>query len=397
MAIAEKEPSVGKNDAKSGQWVEITMKKVQRLLSMTYGDERKHVLDYTRIDLHYVEDQRKNLLSKFNSLNQELSSYKSELANIKNTKALNCSLQDDIARLNMENEYQRDEIFDLKKVIEKWISSKVTIDQLLTKQVPGNIVHALGGRGKRNYIISSKEVLFSKVVESPYETLPESTYNSKSECGNLESLPPLPKLTGADPIGTSADVLTLTDLTLTPAVSEETIKIHDKKSAVKAPKKKAQTMSPSALKPIYVKIADSSTEKMLLTLMEEVKDLKEQIKIPSDISSSVSQSGSSKSAKGKQKTWFGPCKHYRFRNHLLEDCYIKPKCSTYGSTGHLTKKHPEQADVRKTLSKLKAQSSQGSSSRKATLILKPFIDYKYCDLNDHHSDECEYYPGCNIA
>nr|GEV61139.1 hypothetical protein [Tanacetum cinerariifolium] len=38
MAIAEDEPSVGKVDARSGQWVDITMKKVHRLLSMTDGD-----------------------------------------------------------------------------------------------------------------------------------------------------------------------------------------------------------------------------------------------------------------------------------------------------------------------------------------------------------------------
>nr|GEV90638.1 retrovirus-related Pol polyprotein from transposon TNT 1-94 [Tanacetum cinerariifolium] len=57
----EDEPSVGKADARSGQWVDITMKKVHRLLSMTVGDERKHVLDYTHVDLHCVEHQRKNL------------------------------------------------------------------------------------------------------------------------------------------------------------------------------------------------------------------------------------------------------------------------------------------------------------------------------------------------
>ncbi|GJZ94481.1 retrovirus-related pol polyprotein from transposon TNT 1-94 [Tanacetum coccineum] len=62
MEIAEDEPSVGKDDARSGQWVDITMKKVHKLLSMTDGDERKHVLDYTHIDFHYVEDQRKNLV-----------------------------------------------------------------------------------------------------------------------------------------------------------------------------------------------------------------------------------------------------------------------------------------------------------------------------------------------
>ncbi|GJS03887.1 retrovirus-related pol polyprotein from transposon TNT 1-94 [Tanacetum coccineum] len=120
----------------------------------------------------------------------------------------------------MENESQRHEISDLKKVIEKWTSSKVTIDQLFTKQVPGNIIRALGGRGKKKDTISSKEVLFSKAAESPSETVPEITSDSESECGNLEPLPPLPKLTRAEPIGTSADVLTQTDLTLTLIVSE---------------------------------------------------------------------------------------------------------------------------------------------------------------------------------
>ncbi|GKC82984.1 hypothetical protein Tco_1138701 [Tanacetum coccineum] len=253
---------------------------------------------------------------------------------------------------------------------------------MLTEKVPGNIVRALGGRGKKKDTISSKELLFSKAAESPSETVPEPTSNSKSECGNLEPLPPLLKLTRAEPIGTSADVLTLIDLTLTPAIYEEIKKVLGKRSTVKALKKKAQTISPSTPDPILIKKADSSTKKLLLTLMEEVKGLKEQIKIPSDTSSSVSQSGCSKSAKGKQKTWFGPCKHCRFRNNLLEDYYMKTKRSTYGSTDHLTKEHPKQEAVRKTLAKLKSQSSQGSSSRKAPMILKPFIDCKYCGFDN---------------
>ncbi|GJX90148.1 hypothetical protein Tco_0343474 [Tanacetum coccineum] len=93
MTIAEDEPSVGKADARSGQWVDITMKKVHKLLSMTDGDERKHVLDYTHVDLHYVEGHRKNLLNKFNLLKQELSLHKSELCNLKTTVSINCSLQ----------------------------------------------------------------------------------------------------------------------------------------------------------------------------------------------------------------------------------------------------------------------------------------------------------------
>ncbi|GJZ67748.1 retrovirus-related pol polyprotein from transposon TNT 1-94 [Tanacetum coccineum] len=136
------------------------MKKVQILLSMTDGEERKHFLDYTHVDLYYVGDQMKNLLREsFNSLTK---------------------------RCPMKNE-----INDLKNVIEKWTSSKVTLDQLLTEQVP--------------------------------------------------------------------------------AVFEELKKFPDKKSAIKALKKKTQTMSPSVLYPIPFKKANSSTEQLLLTLMEEKK------------------------------------------------------------------------------------------------------------------------------
>ncbi|GKB32048.1 hypothetical protein Tco_0871449 [Tanacetum coccineum] len=223
------------------------MKKVQRLLSMTDGDDRKHVLDYTYVDLHYAEDQRKNLLNKFNSLNQEL---------------------------NLKNESQRDEISNLKKVIKKWTSSKVTLDQLLTEQVPGNIFHAFGGRGKKKDIISSKK----------------------------EPLPPLRKLLGARPNENSKDDISLADLTLTSTVSDEIKKVSDKRLAVKLLKKKSQPVTSSVPDLPLSKRADSSTKRLLLTLMEEVKGLKEQIKIPSDTSLSISQSGSSMFAKGKQRT-----------------------------------------------------------------------------------------------
>ncbi|GKD26950.1 retrovirus-related pol polyprotein from transposon TNT 1-94 [Tanacetum coccineum] len=138
------------------------MKKVQRLLSMTDGDERKHVLDCTYVDLHYVEDQRKNLLNKFNSLNLELSYCMSKLSDLKNTKALKCSLQNEIVDLNLDNESLKDKISELKKVIEKWTSSEVTLDQLSIEQVPGNIARALRGKGKKKNTIPSKEALYSE-------------------------------------------------------------------------------------------------------------------------------------------------------------------------------------------------------------------------------------------
>ncbi|GKD54674.1 retrovirus-related pol polyprotein from transposon TNT 1-94 [Tanacetum coccineum] len=169
------EPSVGKADEGSGQWVEITMKKVHGLLSMIDGDEMKHVLDYTHVDLHYVEDQRKNLVNRFNLLKQELSLHKSELCNLKNTVSINCSLQIDVIRVNLKNESLKDEISNLKK--------------------------ALGGRGK-------------KANESLSMSIPEITSDSESECETQEPLPPLPKLLGAAPTGTSNSLISLAILTL---------------------------------------------------------------------------------------------------------------------------------------------------------------------------------------
>ncbi|GKD17764.1 retrovirus-related pol polyprotein from transposon TNT 1-94 [Tanacetum coccineum] len=400
MAIAEDEPSVGKADARSGQWVDITMKKVHRLLSMTDGDERKHVLDYTHVDLHYVEDQRKNLVSKFNLLKQEISLHKSELSNLKNTVSINCSLQNEVIRINLENESLKDEIIDLKKVIEKWTCSKVTLDQLLSEQVPGNIVKALGGKGRRKEKISSKEVVFTKADESSSTLAPEITSDSESECDSQEPLPPLPKLIGAAPSGTSESLISLSDLTLN--MVDLTLDTPEPKKTRPSAKvsptyviKKKTKKSHAGPKPCYDKKAESSNKQLLLTLIEEVKGLKRQIEIPSGTHPSSTQPGSSKAS--KQKTWFGPCKHYGFRNHLFDDCYSKPKCSTCGSTDHLTKEHLEHAIVKKKLSKLKAQSPLKPSPKKTPMILKPFIECKYCRFNDHHSDHCEFYLGCEVC
>ncbi|GJU53623.1 hypothetical protein Tco_1227337 [Tanacetum coccineum] len=236
MAIVEDEPSVGKADARSGQWVDITMKKVHKLLSMTEGDERKHVLDYTHVDLHYVEDQKENLVNKFNLLKQEQSYI-----------SLNCTC------------------------------SKVTLDQLLSEQIPGNIVKALGGRGKRKEKISSKEVVFTKADESSSMPIPEITSDSESECETQGPLLPLPKLIRAKPIGTSNSLISLADLTLNMAdltlstsIPKKTKPTSDKVSPAYVIKK--QTENKSSV--VHGKKANSSIEQLLLTLVEEVKGLK---------------------------------------------------------------------------------------------------------------------------
>ncbi|GKC61208.1 hypothetical protein Tco_1088806, partial [Tanacetum coccineum] len=216
----EDKPSVGKADARSGQWVEITMKKVHRLLSMTDDDT----------------------------------------------------------------------------------CCKVTLDQLISEQVLGNIVQALGGKGRRK---------------------------ERTPCQE-EPLSPLPKLIGVDLIRTSNSLISLADLTtnmaeltLNTSNSKKKNKKFDKVSTAYVIKKKTENKPHAEPKSCSDKKADSSTEQLLLTFMEEVKGLKDQTKIPSGTSPSDSQSSSLKST--KLKTRFGPCKHCGLRNHLIDDCYSKPK------------------------------------------------------------------------
>ncbi|GJX48584.1 retrovirus-related pol polyprotein from transposon TNT 1-94 [Tanacetum coccineum] len=211
-------------------------------------------------------------------------------------------------------------------VIEKWTCRKVTLDQLLSEQVPENMVKALGGKGRRKEKISSKEVVFTKADESSSKLAPEIRSDSKSECDSQEPFPPLSKLTGAAPSGTSKNLISLYDLThnmvgLTldtpdPKKTRPSVKVSPTYVIKKRTKK-----YPAGPKPCSDKKADSSTEKPLLTLMEEVKGLKRQIKISSGTPPSSTQSSCSKAS--KKKTWFGPCKHCGFRNHLSDDCYSK--------------------------------------------------------------------------
>nr|GFB32625.1 putative ribonuclease H-like domain-containing protein [Tanacetum cinerariifolium] len=208
--------------------------------------------------------------------------------------------------------------------------SKVTLDQLLSEQVPRNIVKALGGKGIRKEKISSKAVVFTKADESSSVLTPDITSDSESECDSQEPLPPLPKLMGATPSGTSERVISLSDLTLN--MADLTLDTPD-------PKKTRPSVKVS---PAYVikkktekslvdpnlcsdKKDDSSTEQLLLTLKEEVKGLKRQIEIPTGTPSSSSQLSSSKVS--KQKTWFGPLRvkelrsdnRTEFRNYKMEE------------------------------------------------------------------------------
>ncbi|GJR88725.1 retrovirus-related pol polyprotein from transposon TNT 1-94 [Tanacetum coccineum] len=168
--------------------------------------------------------------------------------------------------------------FIRSQVIEKWTCSKVTLDHLLSEQIPRNIVKALGGRGKRKGKISPKEVLFTKANESLSVPIPEITSDSASECKTQEPLPPLPKLIGVEPASTSNSLISLADLTLNMA---------------------DLTLDTSVLKKTTQSSVNPSPKKALMIL----KPFKE-------------------------------CKYYGFNDHYSNNCEYYPGCEVCDSIGH---------------------------------------------------------------
>ncbi|GKC40976.1 hypothetical protein Tco_1053360 [Tanacetum coccineum] len=86
MALADDELSVGKNHARNGEWIDITMKKVNILLSMDEGLDWQINLKYINIYLKYFEEQRLNLVSKYNKIVFELNKCRDDLLALKQAK-----------------------------------------------------------------------------------------------------------------------------------------------------------------------------------------------------------------------------------------------------------------------------------------------------------------------
>nr|GEY11428.1 hypothetical protein [Tanacetum cinerariifolium] len=308
-----------------------------------------------------VKDQRKTLLNKFHTLKQEFSSCKFELNDHKNTKALNLSYQCEITKLCLENESLKDEIFDLKKVIEKWTSSRATIGQLLIEQVLGNI---------------------SDVSTS--ETYLEIPFHFESEVNSLRPLPSLPKLNGAEPSGNKKCIA----ITKTKHTTNKVVPVNVKQQT--------ETKSPH----------DSPTKKLLFTLMQEVKSLRKQIQTHSETSPPTSQSGSSRSSKACEKG-----KHHRAsfktkRSFFINKCLYLLRMDLFGPVKSQTISHnkytlvivDEYSRKMENLNEVKVKKLRSDNETEfKNLKLEEFYDEK--GVSQNLSSHCtpEQYGAINTA
>ncbi|GJX71128.1 hypothetical protein Tco_0308299 [Tanacetum coccineum] len=145
MALADEERVyVGKESARNGEWIRISMKKVHTLLEMEDNDDKKSFLDYLCIDFNYVEEQRCNLLSKHKNLVQELNTCKEQLLVLKQAKLNLLTIQHVNTEILKENQNLRNELKELNSIIESWLNSSNKVNQCISEQIPTQKKKILG-------------------------------------------------------------------------------------------------------------------------------------------------------------------------------------------------------------------------------------------------------------
>ncbi|GJR69811.1 retrovirus-related pol polyprotein from transposon TNT 1-94 [Tanacetum coccineum] len=123
------------------------------------------------------------------------------------------------------------------------------------------------------------DITMKKADVSTFESAPMITSDSEDDSDIQEPLPPLPKLTRADPSGASKSLISLSDLTTIMAdltlntASKETKKCSNKVSQTYVIKKRTESKHPAVQNSCPDKNVLPSTEQLLLTLMEEVKGI----------------------------------------------------------------------------------------------------------------------------
>ncbi|GKA41759.1 hypothetical protein Tco_0734419 [Tanacetum coccineum] len=221
MALADDELTVRKSHARNGEWVDITIRKVNTLLSMDEDADWQNYLKYINIDLKFVEEQRLNLLSKYNKMVFELNKCRDELLILKQAKLDAATFQ--IQNTELTNEqipHQKKKVIGGELFNESpskmnenenlFVPAFIRYDQEMVPKTKDWVERFNPNSKLLNFNTGRILVPESQVVNEslePTKTLntPESSKDSEAE--SLTPLPPLKILQGASP---SSEVTLLT-------------------------------------------------------------------------------------------------------------------------------------------------------------------------------------------
>ncbi|GKA72985.1 hypothetical protein Tco_0779201 [Tanacetum coccineum] len=291
MALTDEERvSVRKESANNGEWVKISIQKVHTFLEIDDNNDRKSFLDYFCIDLNYVKEQQNNLLSKHRNLVHELNTCKEQLLVLKQAKLDLLTMQHVNTEILKENQNLRNELKELTSITEAWLNSSNKVNQCISEQIPTQKKKILGidqltedtsSSGPKDPVFVKSSADNSEVSitgsNKPKLSEAEDSTLSNHDTGK-HPLPPLEKLTGAEPVSGPKTIKSI--LKSKSTFKAETLKgitINEPSSAPARGNKSSsvsKTNSAPAGKLKNVKIEDDPP---LAIVMKELNELKLQI------------------------------------------------------------------------------------------------------------------------
>ncbi|GJT24240.1 hypothetical protein Tco_0894177 [Tanacetum coccineum] len=189
MALAADELYVGKNHARNGEWIDITMKKVNILLSMDEDSDWQTYLKYINIDLKYVKEQRLNLLSKHNKIIFELNKCRDVLALKQAKLEAGASPSSEVMTLNYQDHSPRERPglgvmkhtnLETQESLSKNVSKTVTVcdTEPITSLVPAE-VKINDQESKIDELAKLVQMLMDEKINST-QKIQESKYDHKT-------------------------------------------------------------------------------------------------------------------------------------------------------------------------------------------------------------------------
>ncbi|GJU39956.1 retrovirus-related pol polyprotein from transposon TNT 1-94 [Tanacetum coccineum] len=369
MALTDDERvAVGKESAKNGEWVKISMKKVHTLLEMEDNDDRKYFLDYLCIDLNYVEEQRNNILSKHRDIVHELNTCKEQLIVLKQAKLDFLTMQHVNTEILKKNQNLRKELKELTNITETWFNSSNKVNQCISEQIPTQKKRILrvdqltedpSSSGQKDVVFVKSSADDTKVstLESQVNTTDPpaavtnssgTEYDSADEFSVCSTpLPPLEKLAGAELVFRPKTIKSILKSNYTfKAEALKGITINEPSSA--PAKAKASTSKTNSAPTGKLKNVKTKDDLPLASVMKELSDLKLQM--------SKNQSFYSRNNKSQQyeRTDHRTCDHADYMSsmnissdHLSNDCVNYPICDLCRSYDHDTHGHNKIISLRR--------------------------------------------------
>nr|GEW97379.1 retrovirus-related Pol polyprotein from transposon TNT 1-94 [Tanacetum cinerariifolium] len=436
MALADDELTVRKSHARNGEYVDITIRKVNTLLSMDEDADWQNYLKYINIDFEFVEDQRLNLLSKYNKMVFELNKCRDELLILKQARLDVVTFQIQNTELTKLNHALQEQLKEEKKINEKWLTSSKKVSQCISEQIPHKKKKVLGGElftESSSKINENKNLFVPASMGYDQKMVPKTKYwverlNPDSKLLNFNT----GRILVPERASPSSEVM---PLTFQPHSSKERLSLgiikptkletHDsldksvsgtvtisetKPTTPLVPTEVKNTKQESKINKLTKLVQMLTDEKVNSTQMTQESNLQIQqtessksvdsSKISQDSKPKVQNVGSSKSLRPKpiQKPQL-KCELCHYTNHLTNDCYRIIYCMICKRKDHGTSNHEMYTASLKRSKKYKAQPYQYASSSKQIMKAKakPFPPCTHCGFNDHKLGDCKNYPECGIC